>query len=405
EVKIKIKRPGTEEPIIKTLIRQEIKINNVPYYGMINEEIGYIRISQFTMNAGDEVKKAFIELKENMHADKIILDLRGNPGGLLIEAVNICNIFMDKGQEIVSTKGKVSQWDKVYHGMHSPVDTEIPVIILVNRGSASASEIVSGAFQDLDRGVIIGERTFGKGLVQTTRNLSYNSKLKITTAKYYIPSGRCIQALDYSNRNDDGSVGKIPDSLITEYTTKNGRKVFDGGGVYPDVLTETELLSNISASLLSKFLIFDFVTGYALKHDSIPKPGLFVFTSDDYDDFLAFLSDKDFDYKTNSETELNDLINIAKKEKYYKTAENQFSELKKILAHDRDKDLQTFRNEIIQLLSEEISCRYYYQRGRIETLLKSDKDIEKAIEIFSDMNKYEGILKGTYKTGEQKETD
>ncbi len=397
EVKVKIKRPGTDKEIEKTLIRKEIKISSVPYYGMLSDSIGYIRLSQFTRNASSDVKKAFLELKEKHNATRLVLDLRGNPGGLLIESVLICNIFMDKGQEIVSTKGKISQWDKTYTAIHAATDKDIPVVILVNRGSASASEIVSGAFQDLDRGVIIGERTFGKGLVQTTRNLSYNSKLKITTAKYYIPSGRCIQALDYSHRNEDGSVGKIPDSLITEFKTQNGRTVYDGGGIIPDIKTEAEFFSNISASLIRKNLIFDYATQYCIKHDSIPPAKIFKFTDEDYNDFVAFLKDKDFDYETFSEESLKELIETSKKEKYYNLAKKEFDALKTTLAHDKDKDLQTFKEEIMNLLTEEIASRYYFQKGRIESMLTTDKDAAKAIEILSDISKYNAILEGNKK--------
>jgi len=252
-VDLLIERPGEENKFTKTLIREEIKIKSVPYFDMLNEEIGYISLSQFTMNCSNDVKEALIDLKENRNAKSIILDLRSNPGGLLMEAVKIANLFVEKDQEIVSTKGKVKQWNKTYKSTMPAYDSEIPIIVLVNSGSASASEIVSGAIQDLDRGVIVGQRTFGKGLVQATRDLSYNSKLKVTTAKYYIPSGRCIQALDYSNRNDDGSVGKIADSIITQFSTKNGRKVYDGGGIMPDIITEPKTISNIIITGITHF--------------------------------------------------------------------------------------------------------------------------------------------------------
>jgi len=237
-VNLKIKRYGQKKPLNIDIVREKIVIEPISYYGMLNDEVGYIHLSNFTKDCSEKVKKAMLDLKEAKGAKNIILDLRGNPGGLLIESVNLCNLFLNKDCEVVSTKGKVSQWDKVYKTTGNPVDTEIPLVVLVNRGSASASEIVSGTMQDLDRAVVIGTRTFGKGLVQTTRDLSYNTKLKVTTAKYYIPSGRCIQALDYSHRNEDGSVGHVPDSLISEFSTKNGRKVYDGGGVVPDIKIE-----------------------------------------------------------------------------------------------------------------------------------------------------------------------
>ncbi|MCK4664645.1 MAG: S41 family peptidase [Bacteroidales bacterium] len=393
-VKLLIKRYNEKKPIEKTLTREQIKIDNVPYYGMMNDEIGYIRLSNFTSKAAHEVKKALIDITENQKAKSIILDLRGNPGGLLIESVNITNLFVPKGQEIVSTKGKVKQWDKTYKAMFDPIDTKIPVVILVNQGSASASEIVSGAIQDLDRGVIIGKRTFGKGLVQTTRQLSYNSKLKITTAKYYIPSGRCIQALDYSHRNEDGSVGKVPDSLISEYYTKNKRKVYDGGGIIPDIITENEYLSKIAISLVTKNHIFDYATKYAYEHDTIISPKQFKLSENEYNNFILFLSDKDYDYKSKSEETLKELEKTAKKEKYYTQVEDEFKILSEKLEHDKNKDLITFKDEIIDLLSEEIVSRYYYQKGRIEYVLQYDKDIKKAIEVLNDNEEYYTILNG-----------
>ena len=271
-VKVKIERPGVKKPFDVDIVREQIQIDAVPYYGMLDDKIGYIRLSSFTANCGDEVKQIVKELKEKHHAQSLILDLRSNPGGLLNEAVKIVNIFVPKGVEVVSTKGKVKQWDKEYDATEQPVDTVMPLAVLVNRGSASASEIVSGALQDLDRAVIIGTRTFGKGLVQTTRDLSYNTKLKVTTAKYYIPSGRCIQALDYSHRNEDGSVGVVPDSLISEFTTRKGRKVYDGGGVTPDVKVDLDQLSSLSYNLMRDYMVFDFATLYANQHESIPTP-------------------------------------------------------------------------------------------------------------------------------------
>ncbi|HQN93368.1 MAG TPA: S41 family peptidase, partial [Prolixibacteraceae bacterium] len=262
EIKVKIKRYGEKKPLELNIVREKIVIDPISYYGMLDDETGYIYLSNFTKDCGEKVKKTFLELKEEKGAKKLILDLRGNPGGLLMEAVNICNIFIPKDQEVVSTKGKVSEWDKSYKTTGAPVDTLIPIAVIVNRGSASASEIVAGTIQDLDRGVIIGSRTFGKGLVQTTRDLSYNTKLKVTTAKYYIPSGRCIQALDYSHRNEDGSVGHIPDSLISEFSTRNGRKVYDGGGVVPDILVEEKSLSNLSVGLITQFKMFDYATKF-----------------------------------------------------------------------------------------------------------------------------------------------
>ncbi|MBT3207409.1 MAG: S41 family peptidase [Bacteroidetes bacterium] len=392
-VDLLIERPGEENKFTKTLIREEIKIKSVPYFDMLNEEIGYISLSQFTMNCSNDVKEALIDLKENRNAKSIILDLRSNPGGLLMEAVKIANLFVEKDQEIVSTKGKVKQWNKTYKSTMPAYDSEIPIIVLVNSGSASASEIVSGAIQDLDRGVIVGQRTFGKGLVQATRDLSYNSKLKVTTAKYYIPSGRCIQALDYSNRNDDGSVGKIADSIITQFSTKNGRKVYDGGGIMPDIITEPKTISNISISLVLKNHIFDFATQYCLKHDSIVSAKDFVFADKDYEDFKNYISDKDFDYESNSEYNFNKLKKIAEQEKYFDMAKEEFDALYEKIRHDKNKDLQIFKDELIEILSEEIVSRYYYQKGRIQKSFEYDNDIKKAISLLGDNDEYNKILK------------
>jgi len=333
-------------------------------------------------------------LKEKHKINSIVLDLRGNPGGLLIESVNLANIFVKKGEEVVSTKGKISEWNNTYKTMFEATDEEIPVVVLVNRGSASASEIVAGAFQDLDRAVIIGERTFGKGLVQTTRPLSYNSKLKVTTAKYYIPSGRCIQALDYTHRNEDGSVGKVPDSLITEFATKNGRKVYDGGGVLPDIEVKPMYLSRIAVELVAENYIFDFATIYANKHEKIDAAATFSINDADYQDFITYLNDKRFDYSTLSEKKLKELIDITEKEKYYETAKTEIESLQKKIAHDSKKDLETFKEEIVELINEEIISRYYYQKGRIEFALTKDPEVEKAIEILQNQELYKNTLIG-----------
>lgn len=394
-VELTVQREGANKPFKKTLIRQIIKIDNVPYYGMVTDKIGYIRLSNFTSDASKEVKAALIDLKQNHHATSIILDLRGNPGGLLNESVEIANIFVPKGQEVVSTRGRVKQWDNVYITKNEPVDANIPLAILVNRGSASASEIVAGSMQDLDRGVIIGERTFGKGLVQTTRPLSYNAQLKVTTAKYYIPSGRCIQALDYSHRNPDGSVGNIPDSLISEFKTKNGRKVFDGGGVIPDIPLKPELLSQIAINLYSKNLIFDFATQFSLLHASIDAPEKFSISDEDYNQFIHFVEGKNFDYQTKTEETFEDLKKTAIEEKYYDKSADEFKLLEKKIAHNKSKDFIAFKDEIKQLLSEEIISRYYYQRGRIKYSIREDDQIGKAIELLNNHQLYISILKGT----------
>ncbi|MBI9068079.1 MAG: S41 family peptidase [Salinivirgaceae bacterium] len=392
EIKLEISRPGLDKNIEKVVSREKIKISSVPYSGMLNDSIGYIRLTQFTENCSKEVKDAFKELKRDNELKGLVFDLRGNPGGLLHEAVNVSNIFVPKGQEVVSTKGKVKQWNRTYNATMDAMDTEIPLVVLVNRGSASASEIVSGVIQDLDRGVVIGTRTFGKGLVQTTRDLSYNSKLKITTAKYYIPSGRCIQALDYSNRNEDGSVGRVPDSLITEFKTHGGRKVFDGGGVMPDIEVESPELSKIAISLYTKNLIFDYATDFTLKNDSIAKPEQFEINDQIYNDFTSFLADKDFDYTLESESLINKLETVIKKEKYHDVVSAELELLRKKLAHDKNNDLQMFRSEISELLRDEIVSRYYYQIGRAKTSIKNDPLIEKAILILNNKKEYQLTL-------------
>ena len=394
KINLKLKRHGITEPIEKTIEREEIKIDAVQYYGVVSDSIGYINLSSFTENSYIEVKNALTKLKENAAVKYLIFDLRRNPGGLLIEAVNITNLFVSKSEIIVSTKGKVKDWDKVYTGMMTPIAPEIPIAVLVNSGSASASEIVSGAIQDLDRGVVIGQRTFGKGLVQTTRPLSYNAKLKVTTAKYYTPSGRCIQALDYTHRNPDGSVGKVPDSLVTPFKTKNGRIVYDGGGVTPDINVEVEQFSNIKASLLTKNLIFDFATLYTIQHQSIPEITKFTITDEIYGQFIDFLKDKDFDYQSESEENLKTLMQTAKEEKYYDLVKNEAEILKTKLAHDKNKDLQVFKEEIKQSVFQEIASRYYFQKGRIKALLISDPVIKEAIAVLQDKTRYKLVLSG-----------
>jgi len=395
EVKVNIQSPDDKKNRVIRIIREQIKIDNVTYYGKIDDRTGYIRLSNFTNGAGDEVKKAFNVLK-NENIDQLILDLRNNPGGLLHEAVKVCNIFIEKDQLIVSTKGKINQWDHNYMTTEPAVDTEIPLVVMVNRGSASASEIVAGAIQDTDRGILTGQRTFGKGLVQTTKKLKYNTQLKVTTAKYYIPSGRCIQALDFTHRNEDGSVGYIPDSLISEFKTKNGRKVYDGGGITPDI-TDSMLLSysQITANLYVQNLIFDFATDYYTRNKMLdPDPVNFTLSDDEYADFKQFLSDRNFSYTTQSEDALRKLVEIAKKEKYYFIAEKEFNDLASKLSHANDKDIELYKEEIIQLLNEEIISRYYYQKGRIKNSIKYDTQITKAVELLNEPEEYQSVLLG-----------
>ena len=396
-VKLLIQREGESKPIEKTIERDEIKVKSVPYYSNIGNNIGYIKLNAFTENAGKEVRDALTDLKEKNKIQSLILDLRGNPGGLLNEAVNIVNLFVDKGKEIVNTKGKASEWDKSYKAINNPVDTDIPVVLIVNSGSASASEIVSGSMQDLDRGVILGQRTFGKGLVQTTRPLSYNTQLKVTTAKYYIPSGRCIQALDYTHRNEDGSVGKVADSLMRPFKTKIGRTVYDGGGILPDMVMEAPKYSNITMSLLSKYLIFDFATQYRIKHPTIAAVKDFNLQESDFSNFVAYVSDKEYDYTTKSEKALEDLKDNAEKEKYFTAIKPEYEALHSKMMHNKKEDLTKNKDEIMLLLKEEIVSRYYYQNGRTEANLSSDPQIKKATEVLLDKPLYNSILAGNYK--------
>jgi len=386
-----VERYGQEKTIESEVVREEIQIESVPYKGKLDDQIGYINLSSFTRNCSEDVKNAFIDLK-NEGMTKLILDLRSNPGGLLDEAVKICNLFVDKGELIVSTKGKVSEWSKNYNARLDPIDAEIPLVVLVNRGSASASEIVSGTLQDLDRGVVLGEKTFGKGLVQTTRPLSYNSQLKVTTAKYYIPSGRCIQALDYSNRNEDGSVGHIPDSLKSEFKTKAGRIVFDGGGVAPDVKSENQVLGDISIALMQKMLVFDFATKYFFSMDSVKDPETFQISNELYEEFKTFLSDKDLDYTTNSEILMEELKKTAEEEKAYATIEPEFTALENKVLHNKTVDLETYKPEIKEMLRSEIVSRYHFQEGRIAAMLQDDPAVIQAKELLHDQQAYEAIF-------------
>ncbi|MCF8345666.1 MAG: S41 family peptidase [Bacteroidales bacterium] len=391
---VKIQRPHCDKILEKVLTREKITINNVSYSAILDEHTGYIRLSNFTTNASSEVKSAFLKLKEEDPFDRLIIDLRSNPGGLMIEAVRVCNLFIEKGQPIVSTRGKVERWDNDYSTTAEPLDTEIPLVILVNRSSASASEIVAGALQDLDRAVVIGQRTFGKGLVQTTRPLKYNAQLKVTTAKYYIPSGRCIQALDYSNRNEDGSVGVIPDSLVSEYQTKNGRIVYDGGGIEPDIEIVPEKISEIAIRLYTESVYFDYATLYRSQHDSIGKASSFNLKDREYEDFKSYVQEQNFEYETASSKAFNKLVETAKKEKYYALAEAEFSSLKSKLSHDNMKDLEIFREEIQQILEEEIIGRYYYHAGRIEQQITQDIQLKKALSVISNPLQVNRILHG-----------
>lgn len=393
EVKVTVRRFGLDKPFQVKMIREKIKIDAVPYYGMVNDKVGYFQLSDFTSSASKEVRKALLALKEK-GAESIIFDLRDNPGGLLSEAINISNLFIPKQSAVVSTRGKVAEWNKTYSALNAPMDTEIPMVVLISGRSASASEIVAGVLQDYDRAVVVGERSFGKGLVQATRPLSYNSQVKITTAKYYTPSGRCIQAIDYSQRGEDGAVKKIPDSLRSEFKTKAGRKVYDGGGISPDLRIEDSKLSPITISLIQKGLIFDFATEYAFKHKTIVPAKDFKLSDAEYNTFVQWLSDKDYDYTTKVESSIDGLISNAKSEKYFDAIKSQIEDLKVRMSHNKENDLITFKPEIIIQLEDEITSRYYFQQGKIEASFDNDENILTALGILSDQEKMKSILSG-----------
>jgi carboxyl-terminal processing protease len=396
-VEITIERPGEEESITKVVTREEVKIKDVPYFGMLKNDVGYIRLTGFTESASSEVREALTALKAK-NAKAIVLDIRGNGGGLLTESVNIVNFFVEKGTPVVYTKGKIKDRNKPYKALNNPIDTDIPLAVLINGGSASASEIVSGSLQDNDRAVILGTRSFGKGLVQNVLPLSYNSKLKITVAKYYTPSGRCIQKLDYSHKNQNGKAEEIPDSLITEFKTLNSKRpVFDGKGVAPDIDVDGLPLSDISATLILKNLFFDFATEYRIKNESIKPAKEFALTDNEYNDFVAFLADKDYEYTTESEALLNKLEKAAKEDKYFDDVASEYEALKNKLNHNKKEDLFTFKDEIKQILESEIVSRYYYQIGQVEISLKHDPVLEEAILTLGDSVKYKSILAGTFK--------
>jgi carboxyl-terminal processing protease len=393
-VKITVQRKGEALPLTKTLTRQEIKINNVSYYGTIGDGIGYIRLDKFLDNCSGEVKQALIALKEKEHIKALVLDLRGNGGGILQEAVKIVNLFVPKGTLIVSQKGKVKTNNAEYFANASPVDTEIPLAVLVDNGSASASEIVAGAIQDTDRGIIIGERTYGKGLVQQTLSLSYNSLMKVTIAKYYTPSGRCIQSLDYTHRKDDGSVVKVADSLITEFKTKNKRSIYDGSGIYPDITTTSPEFHLVSFELMQKYLVFNYATEFRAKNNTISSAKTFELNDQQYNEFISFVEQAKFDYKTKSEEQLAELEKVSKKEKYYANVSADYEKLKSKIAAKKKTDLITFKSEIKQLIESEIACRYYYQDGRVEASFKYDDDIKEALKVLQTPASYLAIING-----------
>ena len=393
-VSLLVEREEEPAPLLKELERMVVTIDNIPYYGMVDEKTAYIKLTNFTQQAGREVRNALSKLRQTNQPEQVIIDLRGNGGGLLNEAVNIANLFVEKDQLVVSTKGRMAERNTTHRTLNEPMDLDIPLVVLVDRQSASASEIVAGAIQDLDRGVVLGERTFGKGLVQNVVPLSYNSQLKVTIAKYYIPSGRCIQAIDYAQRNEDGSVAMIPDSLKIPFTTRSGRTVYDGGGIEPDVPVERQPLAQVTIALLTQFQVFDYANHFFRRHASIPPADAFEITDEIYADFMAFLDRRDFGYTTESERRLERLREAAMEESYFASVSGDFTRLQDQLLKNKDQDLHTFRKEISQFLKEEIATRYYFQKGRVLASLSSDPEVNEAIRLFSENDRYKAILAG-----------
>ncbi len=389
-VDMTIKRNG--QKLEKSLEREVVRVDNIPYYGMLDDVTGYIKLTGFTRNAGNEVKEAFNDLVENHGAETMVLDLRDNGGGLLHEAVNIANLFIEKDELVVHTQGRLPDRTSTHKTRNEPLDTEIPLAVLINSRSASASEIVAGAIQDLDRGVVIGQRSFGKGLVQNVLPLSYNTQLKVTVAEYFIPSGRSIQAINYAERPDDDSVSEVPDSLKTPHETRGGRKVYEGAGIEPDIEVERPVASNFIRGLVRQHMIFDFATRYQREHESIAGVREFYVTDELYQNFLAFIDEQDFSYETRSEQILKELQNAAEKETYYEALEAEIRRLKELIEKEKALDHETYRNDVEQMLLEEIVARYYYQEGRVLVSLDADPDVNEALGVLSDHPAYETIL-------------
>lgn len=389
--RLKVERPGEEKPLEFTVVRKSIQLPLISYYGKLDNQVGYINLNSFSGNPSKDFKNAFLDLKKQ-GITSLVIDLRNNGGGLLEEAVEIANFFLPRGKMIVTTKGKIKQASNSYKTLREPIDADIPLAVLVNSGTASASEILAGALQDYDRAVIVGNRTFGKGLVQVPRPLPYGGTMKVTTSKYYIPSGRCVQAIDYKHRNPDGSVGRIPDSLTTVFHTAAGREVRDGGGVTPDVAVEQDKLPNILFYLVNDNLIFDYATQYCLKHASIASPEKFEVTDADYTDFKEMVKKADFKYDQQSEKILKSLKEMAEFEGYLSDASEEFSALEQKLSHNLERDLDYFAKDIKNMIAQEIVKRYYFQRGGIVQQLKDDNDLREAVKVLGDLTKYKEML-------------
>jgi carboxyl-terminal processing protease len=385
-----------EDTLRFSLNRKKISLKNVPFYGKLDEKTGYIKLSDFTTNASAEVRNALVSLKAE-GATQLVLDLRDNPGGLINEAVEIVNLFIPKGKEVVKTIGKLQQVNYTYKTSKTPVDTKIGIIVLINERSASAAEIVAGALQDYDRAVLLGQKSFGKGLVQTTLPLSFNSQIKVTTAKYYIPSGRCIQAIDYAKSREDGSAGTVPDSLRKAFKTANGRVVLDGAGIEPDEKVKEGSYAPISYTLVAGNHVFDYATTYFYKHPTLASPSAFQVTEEVYADFKKFLEGKEYDYTTYSEKSVQDMEKYLAKESYFDEVKEQLEQIKSKVNHSKENDLDTHKKEIQKILSEEIVSRYYFQEGMIEASLQGDPVIELAKEYFATPARMSKVLLGSSK--------
>lgn len=401
-INVTVERQGEKKPVTLKITREKISIDIIPYYGMVSPNTGYINFSTFTDKISSDIKSAFLDLKKQ-GATSVIIDVRQNGGGILEEAVQIVNLFVPKGKIVVSTKGKMKQLDRTYRTTLEPNDTEIPLVILTSRSSASASEILAGSLQDMDRAVLIGERTFGKGLVQTPREMPYGGGLKVTTAKYYIPSGRCVQAIDYSHRNADGSVGRIPDSLTTVFYTEAGRPVRDGGGVTPDITLDEVKTPTITFYLANQYIVFDWVNNWVQKHKTISSPENFSITDEDYENFKEFVKSKDFQYDRISEKSIASLKEVMEFEGYMKYSEAEFKALEAKLVPNLDRDMETFKEPITRLINTEIIRRYYYQKGVAKYDLQHDREVSRAIEVLSDPQLYKETLSAPDKTKETAE--
>ena len=394
EITIKIERWNEKKPIVKKFIRENIQFNPVTYYAVLGNGVGYLMLNDFTDKAALEFKNAVNDMMKTGQIKSLIVDVRNNPGGLVDEAVKIMGYFVPKGTSIVSTKGRNFETDRTYKTPSDPVFPEMKLAVMVNRGSASASEILAGALQDLDRGIVIGERTFGKGLVQSIRPVGYGGNIKVTMAKYYTPSGRCVQALDYSHRNEDGSVGRIPDSLTTAFKTANGRIVRDGGGVLPDSVTTDSRKLNIAYYILMQNHYFDYATRYAQKHKSISSPDKFSLTDAEFNDFVNYLvNEKKFTYTTQTENYFKQLAEVAEFEGFDQTAKAEFDALKARLMPDVEKNIRDNRKEIEEMLTVEIIQRYYFQKGQVQYMLKDDTDLKVATDFLKNNSRYNQVLK------------